>query len=61
MYIEALQYWRQEDWEKFFSQYHLVKTDQQKEKIKQALTLSSKEGVESFFSLFQEYGIINGI
>lgn len=61
MYIKRLESWDEKKWKKYFLQFPKIKTDQEKQEIKQALTLSSKEAVESFFPLFRKYGIINGI
>ena len=61
MYIQRLGKWDDKTWQRYFLQFPKIKTDEEKARIKQALTLPTKEAVEGFFPLFRKYGIINGI
>lgn len=60
MYIKALNFWNEKDWEKYFSQFEPL-TNQKKLLVKKILCSETKEEIEENFSILKRYGIINGI
>lgn len=57
MYLKRLEFYTADQWKKILKPF----PPSEWEKIKQALTLSSKEAIEGYFPYFWRIGLINGI
>lgn len=61
MYIKKIELWRDWEWWEYFSQYQLIATTKDKEKIKKILQSNTKKEIENNFHILEKYNIINGI
>jgi hypothetical protein len=49
MYIKKLKTWENKDWDNYFKQFPLVRSEESKEIIKRILTYNTKQEIEQEF------------
>ncbi len=61
MYIKKLKTWENKDWDNYFKQFPLVRSEESKEIIKRILTYNTKQEIEQEFYKLEMFWVINWI